>query len=86
MRCLYKVFILSLSLSVCMCVCVSLLMCVCVCPGPYTYFHSAGNLMECEVEDVRRHYLIPSLSWTQPLTSHHKENLLYPVKYYSDNL
>ncbi|KAK4321846.1 hypothetical protein Pmani_007383 [Petrolisthes manimaculis] len=42
---------------------------------PITVF---GNLVECEVEDVKRHHLIPSLSWTQPFTSHDKENLVYP--------
>ncbi|KAK3873035.1 hypothetical protein Pcinc_021922 [Petrolisthes cinctipes] len=43
-----------------------------------------GNLVECEVEDVKRHHLIPSLSWTQPFTSYDKENLVYPVKLFID--
>ncbi|KAG0719755.1 Alanine racemase [Chionoecetes opilio] len=37
-----------------------------------------GNLLDCEVEDVLKHRLIPSISWLCPLTAQPSHSLNYP--------
>lgn len=48
------------------------------CQGVQSRITILSNLLECELEDVLKHRLTPSISWASPLTAQPKDSLVYP--------